>query len=340
MDLFPQDLGGRWHTALVRARLPQRHAPFGGARLPVDEFAEPPLPSARVGPLGRFWAGGTDADDAATARGLSAVRSRTGPMTTGLGIGAAAALLVGSLGALLGNAPELAVLTGAEAAFLGSIGLFAPRVIFGRVHRRPLRTAEIEALLPTCRDDLDRSFLTLAIDAARQHGALIPDEAKRDVRRALGVLADAIEQLPAGSTAPNESADDLRREAERVRAEAGAETDPVGAASLERQADALARRADSLARSATLVRRASILRRELVAQIEALRAGLVGFQTGATDITGLAGLAESVRGVAAEAASVAQAREELDAAVLAPPAALVRETAPEPPLRVGAGGGG
>ncbi len=100
-----------------------------------------------------------------------------------------------------------------------------------------------------------------------------------------------------------------------MRAEAASERDAVAQASLERQADAVQRRADAWERAATLMRRASVLRREMMAQTEALRAGLAGFHSGATDIVGLTNVAETARGVAAEASSVSEAREELDAAI-------------------------
>ena len=106
-----------------------------------------------------------------------------------------------------------------------------------------------------------------------------------------------------------------------MRAEAEQELDAVSAASLDRQADALLRRADAQERSATLLRRASVLRSEMIAQTEALRAGLAGFHAGQTDVTGLADLADVARRVAGEATSVARARDELDAGVVAAPAA-------------------
>ena len=96
-------------------------------------------------------------------------------------------------------------------------------------------------------------------------------------------------------------------------AEARAEADAAVAASHERRADALERSASAAQRSQTLMRRAAALRGEMLAQIESLRLGLVGFETASGDVSSLASLADAVRVVAEESVSVTDARKELDA---------------------------
>jgi hypothetical protein len=190
-----------------------------------------------------------------------------------------------------------------------------PGVWFRRLHRKPLSRGEIEELLPHVRDDLERAYLTLVLDAIEQKAS---PEVEKELRTAVRALAEAIDRLPlASATAADTAA--LRREAGEALGRAQSEDDAVIAASLLRRAEALGRRADAHDRSALLTRRSLALREELFAQAEALRAGLTAFHSGATDIAGLSDLAESVRAVANEATSVALAREELDAAATPPP---------------------
>jgi hypothetical protein len=68
-------------------------------------------------------------------------------------------------------------------------------------------------------------------------------------------------------------------------------------------------------RSARLQRRTHALRDELSAQIESLRLGLTNFQSSAGDVSSLSDLAEAVQTVAVQAASLADARAELDNAL-------------------------
>lgn len=319
MNVFPQDLGRRWHVALVRARARafSRRGGNGGA---ASENASPS--GKRPNLIERFWGGGADLDLARTEAGLTGLRERTRPMSLGLTLGSLAYLLPAGVMAAQGEPVGAAVFAGTT-ALMGSLGLFLPRFLFRRAHRTPLSASEIEALLPTAPDELDRAFLTLVLDIIRQPEATVPNEARSALRDALTALADAIQQLPPAYAAPetgrSQHPDGLRAEAERVRAEAEREPDAVSAASLARQADALSRRADAQERSATLLRRASVLRSEMIAQTEALRAGLAGFQVGQTDVSGLADLADVARRVAGEATNVAHARDELDAPVALSP---------------------
>lgn len=332
--------------------MPARHRRGPGLAPLIHSLADDKDKSGkgRVGPLGRYWAGNA-VDDQTAHSGLAGMRGQLLPLKlamsfTGASMAAQTLLLLG-----VGQPGGAAVAAGIAAMF-ASVGLFLPRFLFHRVHAKPLAAREVETLLPTARDELDRAYLTLILDVIAQPAATIPEETQAELRKAIGALGEAIEQMPAAAAqgVVSEGSDEggsvetLRQEARRVRAEAVAERDEISQSSLERQADALERRADALARSSTLVRRAFLLRREMRAQIEALRAGLVGFSTGASDIAGLGSLAESVRSVAAEASGIAEARAELEnGPVLAAPTgyAAAREAPAEetvPLRRQGRGG--
>lgn len=329
MDLYAHDLGLKRYAALMRTRAAGFTGNAGTAVAAAVPVASPE--TARLGLLGRLWTRGSGARPAEAAAALSTMKSFIIGMIGGLGGGATGFLMPAAMMAAKGEVVGASVMGMAGLAMAGS-GLAIPGVMFHRMHRKPLSAAEIETLLPLAHDDLERAFVTLALDAARQE---VSPQVGRELRAAIGALAGAIDRLPAASvTAVDTEA--LRGEARDVLARAQNEPDRVIAASLERRAEALERRADASERSALLVRRAVALREELFAQTEALRAGLTAFHSGSTDTAGLAHLAETVRGVAAEAASVAEARDELDAFVPAPlsPAASA-ENLPPARLRVG-----
>ena len=90
-----------------------------------------------------------------------------------------------------------------------------------------------------------------------------------------------------------------------------------------------------------LVRRFAVLRQEMAAETEALRASLAAYYTGAHDIADLTRLAEDMQRVAAEAAAMTAAVEEVDAWMLgAPDAAPVPSGGRPGAGAVGAGIGG
>ncbi len=321
MRIYPQDLGSKWHVALVSALTPRLRGRGVSPGVAGDGRG-----SKRLGPLGRFWTGGAGIDPEASADGLAGMQGRTTPLRIAMSI-SAASLLAGAVALAASGQPGGAVVAGGGAALYGSIGLLVPRFLFRYVHGRPVAAREVETLLPTARDDLDRSYLTLVIDAIRQP---VPPETGKELRIALRTLGEAIDRLPVASGPPLDG-DALRQEATQTLAKAQAEPDALIAASQERRAEALRRRADANDRSDLLVRRSAALREELAAQTEALRAGLLAFNTGGADGAGLAHLAEAVRGVAAEAVSVAAAREELDAALSTP---IAKQAATDAPIQV------
>lgn len=146
-------------------------------------------------------------------------------------------------------------------------------------------------------------------------------------------MGEAIDRLPATrvvADSPDILTEVLRRTATQTLTQAQREADRVVAASLVRQAEAMQRWADATHRANLLVRRFGALRQEMAAETEALRAGLSAYYTGANDIADLTRLAEDVRRVAAEAASVTAAVEEVDQVI----AGLSPLPAPAPEARL------
>ena len=177
--------------------------------------------------------------------------------------------------------------------------------------RTPLNEAEVEELLYTEDDDLERSFLLLVREALRQQH--LPEAAETELREAIRVLGTALDRLPpAPSQTAQRDAESLRTEARNLRQQALQEADRVAADSLERRADALERSASAVEKSSTLLRRNSLLRQELQAQLEALRLELTSTSVVGADTSGLAQVASVARGVAREADALATARTELD----------------------------
>lgn len=185
-------------------------------------------------------------------------------------------------------------------------------------------------------DELEQAFLRLARDMARLEN--VPPRREEDLREALRALGEAVSSLPLPASLdmpmtrqePTAAAADLRTDADTLLARAAhTEKDPVIAASLRRQADALLRQAEAADRTITINRRTRALRQELRAQIEALRSSLPTFAAGHaatsasaaasaathTDTGAFAQIAESIQDIAAEAASVASAHDELNAAL-------------------------
>lgn len=321
MNLYPQDLGLKRHIGIVRLRALGMSGGSNAGLLSVD------LSERRLGLLERFWVRGTGVEPRAAAAAFSAMRNLTMGFAGGM-IGGSSGFLAPAIIMATQGMPVGALFMGLGGSIMAGLGLLMPRVWFRGLNGKPVTVSEIEALLPTVHDDLERAYLTTVIDAVRQS---VEGEAEKEIRTALHALGAAIDRLPTAS-GPVVDTGVLRREAADVQAKARAETDRVIADSLERRADALHRRADANDRSALLVRRAAALREELAAQTEALRAGLFAFNSGATDIASLSHLAEAVRGVAAEAVSVADARAELEGDRLPPPPSADAE---QPKLRLG-----
>lgn len=321
MNLLPQDLGEKRCRLVAERRL-------GAKRPALIETEE------SVGFWGRRWL--RKRQEAVTLEETAVLRASRGPIFGWFAFAALPSLAAISVGAATAAASlsnpyvyhdPLPALASCGAA--GVWGWFCvvvqPRRIVRRRQRllfaRPLTAGEVAALLPQASDALERSYLTLVMDVARQE--IIP-AVGLDLRGALKSLGDAIDKLPATRVVEGTDHDImtevLRRTAAETLQAAQAEPDRVVAASLMRRVEALHRRADATARANMLVRRFSALRQEMAAETEALRAGLTAYYTGAHDVSDLTRLAEDIQQVASEAASLTAAVEEVDAASYVPPA--------------------
>ena len=316
MKIYPQDLGVKRHVVLLWRRA-GKSAPAG----------DPPAP--RVGRLGRLWVRDTGLDPDTTAATLCALRR---PLFLLRVLSLVPVPFVPVAFEALRDGPAPLLFLAAAVAWVVLCTVFWPRTLFQLRHRtlarKPVTAGEIAALLPGAQDELERTYLTLVMDIVQRDPAV---GAELDLRSALRALGDAIDRLPATrvvSDSPDILTEVLRRTATDALAAAQAEPDRVVAASLVRRAEALQRRADATHRSALLVRRFTALRQEMAAETEALRAGLTAFYTGANDIADLTGLAEDIRRVAAEAAAITAARDEVDAFVASTP--YTPSLAPEP----------
>lgn len=187
-----------------------------------------------------------------------------------------------------------------------TFGAFGPGV-FRKLHES-IQEGEIEPLIQTATDELDREYLSLVRDAIRLE---IPAAAEESVRNSIEALGEAIDRLPVVISKPLDS-EALATEAETLRQQALEESDRVIAESLERRAKAVESRIESHERSAVLARRSEALNAEMLAQIEALRGALFAYQSGGMESAELNRLSESARQVAFESTAVADAQRELD----------------------------
>ena len=346
MNLLPEDLGEKRCRILAARRV--------GRPAPAVEEAPP-----RVGFWGRRWLGKRkETMSAEQARvTLQAVR---GPARFSSVVGLVA--LPGTLSCLVAalfqlSSPDAAPLllgAGATGAWSWFFTIAQPRRLAARKHQQmygwAVTSSEVAALLPQAHDELERSYLTLVMDVVRQEVAGAQEQGPAsgtDLRSALRALGDAIDKLPAtravghlalGGETPDIMTEVLRRTAAETLLQAQAEPDRVVAASLIRRVEALHRRADATTRANVLVRRFAVLRQEMAAETEALRASLAAYYTGAHDIADLTRLADDMQRVAAEAAAMTAAVEEVDSWMLGTPA---RPSAPTEaaPARVQLGQG-
>lgn len=318
MDIFPQDLGRRRYILLIQRRA---LTPTFWANPVPPKGRLPALPPPYLGALGRFWIRRLDIKPEDAACTLPALGNRhILDLSTVFGFLLSLPILcLGAFGMDFG----LAALGGCL-IFLGAGLTFWPRRTVESLHRRPVTEGDLEALQSGLNDDLlEAAYLRLAREMAAQNVTNNSAKSLRDALRALGEAIDALPYVPAADA----DAQTLRADADRARAEAGREPDAVAAASLRRRADALDRSARAASQSEALRRRAAVLRDELLAQTESLRLGLAAARPDSGEVAGLAALAESVRAVADEAAGVAAARAELDAA-LSPPVIISSEGTP------------
>jgi len=316
MNLYPQDLRTRLHAAVISLRAQDV---FDLAARLTQTASVTNQPAPHLGRSGRLWARGAHLTEREAAIGLPAASKSIraaqwdAPFFAAIPVPFSAIFVVAS-----STLPHWEML-GSALALLGIVTslsvTMAPRRAVRRLYEKPLSLLEIDALLPSARDDVDHTYLTLMRAAVQQ---TVPPGAEAGLRDALRALGRAADSLPPATVAPRDT-DTLRRDATAARACASQEQDEVVAASWERQADALERQAAAWDRASLVTRRAHVLRAEVLAQMEALQAGLADFRTNAAPDTALlSALSDNAQRVADEASNVAQARAELEEFVAAP----------------------
>jgi hypothetical protein len=310
MKLYPQDLRSDDHARVVLKRSFAASGSTNGTSATYNP--DSPLPEPKLGTLGKLWSKGLGMSDKQAAVGNAAAAMGTGTsswVTTILG-----PFIPGVIVAILAKKgaidPATAWLSfSAMTTGLAALG-FGPfaKGTFRSLHK-PLQTVEIEALIKEALDPLETAYLLLVRDAILTDASA---KAEADIRVAIEALGAAIEKLPAVSLEPVDVAV-IRADAIALHQQALVEPDRVTADSLTRRADALERRAAAYEHSAVLAKRAAALRAEIHAQIETLRAGLAGHQLeeGVGPTVVFAELSETARRVAQEAASAAEAKQEL-----------------------------
>lgn len=312
MELSPRDLGNERYLSVLRKRLTPMTAQNGTPPTDVGPRSLPHRRIRRGRRLRRYWVRDLNLDEATgeeTAsllwHGTPGVGMRVGSIILSMYalIGTLIAFAIGGGGILVGMSIILFW------ALLLSVMATSPRKTIKQLDSKPLTVTEVESLLPTARGRLERSYLNLVLDALRQDAPSV--SAQSDVRAALRYLGDAVSKLPADAS-PAVDPLKLRAEASERRRTATGEADVVVRASLLREAEALERRA-AVGEQNQSARRASALRREVRAQMDALRAVLVAYNsTNQTDTTSVAHLAESIQRAASEAQAAALARRELE----------------------------
>jgi len=311
MELVPADLGDNRAVDLFRMRATTQFSPSTrrGGRLRAALGGKSTV-------LDRYWGRETGLSEPAATTAIKSVNGQLLGMLGGFGGGWGFGFgMPAFMMATVAHQPIGAAIFGLFSATGFAVGVLAPKAMVRKWGTTPLSDNELEELLQTEDDALERSFLLLIREALR-HPSL-PEAAQKELKEAIRVLGSALDRLPA---APAETAlrdaSSLRTEASHLQAQALQEPDRVAAESLERRAEALHRSAAAVEKSSTLFRRNTLLRQELQAQLEALRLELTSSSVGGTDTSGLAQVAQVARGVAREADALAQARVELEAPVL------------------------
>ena len=321
MKLYPSDLGGNRTTTTIWRRANRK------------EPSKPEWPAA-IGFWAKLWMGKTNAgaDPFAVRLAMDSLNFPGGALAL-----SAVPVCMSLITAMCLHPNESSsivaplFLVNAAVACLSIYGMpsFMLKRRYGKLANTPLTAMEIATLLPEADDDLVRAYLTLVMDVVRRD---VEPLGGTDLRSALRALGEAIDKLPAtraiGIDSPDIMTEVLRRTAEETLKQAQTEPDRVVGASLVRRAESMHRRADATSRANLLSRRFMVLRQEMAAETEALRAGLAAYYTGAHDIADLTRLAQDVQRVAAEAAAITQATEEVDEALQDRP--IYRPTAADP----------
>jgi hypothetical protein len=347
MELKPADLGERWHILLIRQRA---FPPSVFQRLfPRAEEERKPV---RVGPLKRRWIKGLSGTEKAHKESLRITRKDAkgnGWIVSGL-VGIPSTLVMIAIVGDHSPYPPAILMLGTAIVSSAAHGLhFGPRRRLRKIHEVPLKPHEIDYLHQSVRGSKNKAFperlVSVVVDQLGLRDELragtsepdelvstylslvrevlaaenLPERSQDDLRKTIKAIGETMTVLPppAPVTTNPEEARLLVAEAERLFARAQDERDKVVAASLARQAEALVQRASAGQNAEKLTRRTRILRQELLAQIETVRASLPTLTQGATmqgsslPFAGFAQVADSVADVYREAAALADAQDEV-----------------------------
>ena len=316
MKILPSDLGMQHHAALLRLRAMSAGTGTTGNAGASGSFLSMPSKGdrqAKPGLLGRMWVSGLGLDDSAAASVLDGVKPMSYGTIGGFVGGGGMGMLGPIIASLANHNPALAAVFGAVSMGFVGVGFTSPGLMLRHWNRKPLTSGEMDTLIHSIAENpLEKTYLMLVRDLVQQD---VPDAAAVEVCQSLNSIGEAIYKLPNVSVYGTQEDDVLLASAEASHQAALQEPDSVIAASLFRRAEAQASAAQAASHSALMIRRAKALRDELMAQMEALRLGIASYQSGETDTTHLTRLAGRVRSVATEATTIAQSKNELEAAV-------------------------
>ena len=203
MELYPNDLGKNRYLALLRrraltsmqnsnARNGMGYAGTAAVTLTTDEIK----PSKH--PFTAYWTNDLRVRDSETRSKAATVAQGGGNgvgMTLASIFSATHLTLPLAIWAAYGHLPAVSVLlAGAWGVGVYSLWRFAPRKWLEKMDHTPVTSAEIESLLPTARGNLERQYISLALDVLQ---VKVPTEtARREIQASLFALGEAVAALP------------------------------------------------------------------------------------------------------------------------------------------------
>jgi hypothetical protein len=203
MELYPNDLGKNRYLALLRrraltsmqnsgARNGMGYAGTAAVTLTTDEIK----PSKH--PFTAYWTNELRVRDNDTRSKAATVAQGGGNgvgMTLASIFSATHLTLPLAIWAAYANQPVVTVLlAGAWGAGVYSLWRYAPRKWLEKMDQTPLAASEIESLLPTARGNLERQYISLALDILR---VKVPTEsARKEIQASLSALGEAVAALP------------------------------------------------------------------------------------------------------------------------------------------------
>ena len=202
MELYPSDLGKLRYLALLRRRAwvgMYQNSARGGTGFAASSvtFTSDDIKASKH-PFLPFWTQDLRVRDDET-RAKAAMVAQSGGNGVGMTLASifSATHLTVPLGvwAAFSGHPELSVLlAGAWGAGVWSMWRHAPRRWLRKMDAQGLTAVEIESLLPAARGNLERQYLSLALDALKIR---VPTEtARAEIGASLAALGEAVSALP------------------------------------------------------------------------------------------------------------------------------------------------